>query len=401
MATAKLTKRFIDALEPGPRRIVWDTEVVGLGLRVEESGTKTFLLTYRTVDGRQRKPALGRYGTLTLQQARDLARQWLAEVAAGGDPSQERQEARRAPTVAEVAQRYMAELVRPHMKPTTVMKTSSLLRLYVLPALGEIKVTAVTQADVERLHREVGERYHVTANQVVKVLSAMFNACERWGLRPEQSNPCRHVRKFRELPKHRPLTPEELGRLAEALADFDARGPNQARAVAIIRLLIFTGARSSEIAKLRWTEVDLEHGVLRLGDSKTGPRVVPLNSAAREVLRAQKPEEGNPYVFPGARPGQPRTTARWEWWSRVRERAGLSDVRVHDLRHNFAAMAAADGLSLYQIGQLLGHRSPVTTNRYADMLVDPRIRDAERVGEALAKAMGGGTNDGSQGRCGT
>jgi integrase len=403
MATVKLTKRLIDETAPrkGARLILWDSEVVGLGLRVEESGRKTFILTYRTREGRQRKPALGKYGSdLTLQQARDMARQWLAEVKAGGDPSQGRQEARRSPTVAEVAERYLAERVRPHQKPSTIKHSESIFRRYVLPELGSVKVNAVGPADVERLHLLVGDEKRSMANDAVKLLSTMFKACEQWGLRPEHSNPCRHVKRFREYPKHRVLSGEELARLGESLSHFDARGPAQARAVAIIRLLVFTGARYGEIANLRWNEVDLDpkRPVLRLGDSKTGPKVIPLNTAAREILAVQKPGEPHAYVFPGRTTDRPCSTARWEWWNRVRERAGLPDVRLHDLRHTYAATGAASGLTLHQIGQLLGHRDPSTTARYSDMLVDPKIRAAETVGQVLQSAMSRCQNGDGPGR---
>jgi len=229
----------------------------------------------------------------------------------------------------------------------------------------------------------------------------MFNLAEKWGIRPEHSNPCRHVEKYPERQVHRPLSEIEIARLSKVLRqaerDDTVENPTTGeresvaenpRAVAALRLLLFTGMRRNEALRLRWDDVDLEAGVLRLGDSKTGAKVIRLNSAAREVIAAQEPMLGNPYVFPSPlKPGAPLYDIK-RVWNRIRERAGLGDVRLHDLRHNYAAAAAADGLSLHQIGQLLGHRNPRTTARYSDLTDDPARRAAEQVGQALAKAMG-------------
>jgi integrase len=156
---------------------------------------------------------------------------------------------------------------------------------------------------------------------------------------------------------------------------------------------MFTGMRRNEAIRLRWSEVDLDAGVLRLPDSKTGAKVVRLNGAAREVIQDQEPMLGNPYVFPSpVIPGAPLYDIKGVW-ARVKIRAGLGDVRLHDLRHNFAAAAAAGGLSLFQIGQLLGHRNPRTTARYADLVDDAAARAAEQVGEALTRAMNGGVEE--------
>jgi integrase len=166
------------------------------------------------------------------------------------------------------------------------------------------------------------------------------------------------------------------------------------RAIAALRLLMFTGMRRNEAIRLRWSEVDLDAGILRLPDSKTGAKVVRLNGAAKEVIEAQEPMLGNPYVFPSPMiPGAPLYDVKGVW-ARIRKRAGLGDVRLHDLRHNFAAAAAAGGLSLFQIGQLLGHRNPRTTARYADLVDDAAARAAEQVGEALTRAMNKNVEEG-------
>jgi integrase len=390
----KLTKRLIDTAELRAERYdIRDDEVRGLLLRVHPNGTRVFMLTYRTAGGAERRPAIGTYGSITLDQARGIAKDMLARVRAGEDPSQDRQDARQAPTVAELCDRYLDEHARPHKKPSSVEEDRRNIEKHVKPMLGSRKVASVTVADVQRLHRGMRDR-PIAANRTLALLSKMFNLAEKWRLRPEHSNPCRHVEKYPEHQIHRPLTVLELARLAKVLREAETADPPEAaenpRAVAALRLLMFTGMRRNEALRLTWACVDLDAGVLRLADSKTGAKVVRLNGAAREVIAAQEPMVGNPYVFPSpVIPGAPLYDIKGVW-RRIRELAGLGDVRLHDLRHNFAAAAAAGGLSLHQIGQLLGHRNPSTTARYSDLVDDAAARAAEQVGEALTRAMNGG-----------
>ncbi len=401
MPTVKLTIKLIDAATPKDREYtLWDSKIPGLGCKVTPKGRKVFVLKYRTEKGTQRKPTIGTYGAITLEQARELAHGMLAKVRAGGDPSRSRKESRKAPTVAELCARYLEEYAEPYKKPSSVAEDRRNLDNHVKPALGGQKVADVALVDVQRLHRKMRDK-PIAANRVLAVLSKMFNLAEKWGIRPEHSNPCRHVEKYPERQVHRPLSEIEIARLSKVLRqaerDDTVENPTTGeresvaenpRAVAALRLLLFTGMRRNEALRLRWDDVDLEAGVLRLGDSKTGAKVIRLNSAAREVIAAQEPMLGNPYVFPSPlKPGAPLYDIK-RVWNRIRERAGLGDVRLHDLRHNYAAAAAADGLSLHQIGQLLGHRNPRTTARYSDLTDDPARRAAEQVGQALAKAMG-------------
>jgi integrase len=391
--TTEVIKKALPA-PPGEKTgyILWDTEVPGLGCRVSPRGKKTFILYYRNADGTRRKPRVGEFGKLTIYQARDIARTWLAEVALGSDPSQVRQETRKAPTVAEVCDRYLEEYARPLKKPSSVATDELYITLHLKPQLGSRKVASITFKDVEALHRRLKDT-PIQANRVLALVSKILNLCERWGLRPSHSNPCGQIERFKERQVHRPLTELELARLAkvmrEAESGADPSVAEDSRAIAAIRLILFTGARRSEVLNLRWDEIDFDLGALRLHDSKTGPKVVWLNSAAREVLTAQEPMVGNPYVFPSPRkPGRPLYDCKGVW-RRIRKRAGLEDVRLHDLRHGFAATAAAGGLSLHQIGQLLGHKRAQTTQRYSDMLADPKRQAAEIVGQALTRAMGG------------
>lgn len=392
MAT-KLTKAKIEAAKPkSSRYILWDSAIPGFGCCVLPSGRKTFLLKYRTADGEQRKPSIGVYGALTLIQAREIAQDMLAGIRGGKDPSQARKEARKAPTVSDLCDRYLTEHAKLKKRPLSVRVDRINIDRHIKPRLGRRKVAKVQYEDIEQLHRDMHETPGA-ANRVLSLLSKMFNLAEKWRWREPATNSCKHISRYKERKLHRDLTELELARLAKTLLEAEGDDPElqeNPRAIAAIRLLIFTGCRRNEILHLKWSEVDLERGFLHLEESKTGEKSVYLNSAARDVLQAQEKVLGNPHVFPGIIPGKPIHDLNGPWY-RLRKRAGLEDVRLHDLRHNYASAAASGGLSLTVIGKLLGHHSPITTSRYADLADDPARAAAEMVGRKLSEAMKGDT----------
>jgi integrase len=214
----------------------------------------------------------------------------------------------------------------------------------------------------------------------------MFNLAEQWGLRPDNSNPCRHVEKYKERKIERFLSNEELARLGEVLAEAERTQTEMPSVIAALRLLLFTGCRLSEILTLRWDEVDLENQCLRLRESKTGAKVVYLPSAAIEVLSVIEQQDNNPFVIVGAKRGSHLVNLQ-KPWRRIRANAGLEDVRIHDLRHSFASVAAASGLSLPIIGALLGHTQPQTTQRYAHLVGDPLREAVDLIGSRIADAV--------------
>jgi integrase len=383
----KLTKRCVEAIPIGDRDVIeWDSEIRGFGVRVWPSGKRTYLLKYRTREGRQRKPTIGVHGVdMTAEQARDIARQWLSEARRGGDPANTKREARETPTLAEFAERYLGKHARIHKKASSLANDERLLQKRILPALGRRKLSEVSREDVAGLHEELRSTPY-EANRLLALLSKMFNLAEEWGFRPEGSNPCRRIRKFVERKRQRFLGPDELARLGAVIVEEERHRTHAPSVFAAIRLLLFTGCRLSEILTLRWAEVDLDHSCLRLADSKTGEKVVFLNSAARQVLSSLKREQDNPYVIPGARSGSHLVNLE-KPWRRLREKAGLADVRLHDLRHSFASAGAVNGLSLPLLGALLGHTQPSTTNRYAHLGADPVRQANELVGRYLAAAL--------------
>ncbi len=396
--TTKLTKRSVDAAaaEIG-RYILWDSELKGFGLRVEPTGIKTFVVRYRVGGGRRgtlRQFKVGRYGKLTPDRAREHAIRVLAEVELGNDPQTVRTRTRETLTVAELCDLYLLEGVATK-KPSTVALDRIRIARHIKPLIGTVRLTALTTGMVERMMHDIAEgkvRAEATphtrggpgaASRTVGLLSGIFAFAIRRGLCAE--SPSKGVKRYRDQSRERFLSPKELGQLGDALAASEASGANPSH-LAIIRLLALTGARKNEIRCIRWAEVDLEGYRLNLADSKTGKRAVPLGAAAVEVF-ASLQRTGGGFVFPDPRfPDEPIRGLDWAW-VQIRSRAGLSDLRIHDLRHSFASIGLASGHALPMIGKILGHAHQSSTARYAHLADDP-VRDAvDRISSALAGAM--------------
>jgi integrase len=211
----------------------------------------------------------------------------------------------------------------------------------------------------------------------------------RWGVRPDGVNPCKHVEPFAESKRMRFLSAAEVAALGTALTEAERAGVTSAHVVAAIRLLMLTGCRKSEILTLRWDDVDIERALLQLRDSKTGQKVVYLNAPALQVLSELTPVDGHPFVIPGENEGEHANNIDHAW-RKIRASAGLADVRLHDLRHSFASVAAGAGMSLPVIGALLGHRDAATTQRYAHLAADPLKQANDLIGARLMAAMSGG-----------
>ncbi len=387
----RLTKDLVESLRPKDNRyLIWDTLVPGFGVRVNPSGKLTYILKYRLGGGRvarQRWLTIGAHGAITADEARKLARTRSAEVVKGDDPGGERQAARRAPTVSDLCKRYLTDHAEPHKRPSSIKQDRRLIEKRILPALGASKVRDVAIEDIEELHRSLRPTPY-EANRTLALLSKMFSLAERWRLRPPLSNPCRQVRRFKERARERYLSPAELGQLGEQLSLLEADEEISEAAAAGIRLLLFSGCRVSEIRSLRWDEVDLGAGCLRLKESKTGEKIVYLPAPALEVLSSIPRHAPNPYVLVSGRTEGSLRNLNTPWY-RLRERAKLTDVRLHDLRHTFASFGAGAGFSLPVIGKMLGHTQPQTTQRDAHLAEDPVRQAVEHIGGTIAAAMKG------------
>jgi integrase len=413
MRTSKLTKRVVDALQPGSVvYIAYDSSLAGFGCRVTPAGAKSWIVEYRPHFGGRRtakkRLTLGAISAITVDAARRSAQEILARVRLGEDVAAERAAERSAPTIAELVDRYMNEEVRPMRKPRTVVLYDAYFRLHILPELGAKRARDVTRSDVAQLHRKIGARTPAAANRVLTLISGLFSWAARLGAIPEGLKPAKGVTKYREESRERYLTVEELGRLGDALREAETIGipwqvdetrpmakhapkPENRRvkispsATAAIRLLLFTGCRLREILHLQWGEVDFDRGMLFLADSKTGRKPVILSSAALAVLSGLP--RASRFVITGVNPFRPRHDLQ-KPWATVAKRAGLDGVRLHDLRHSFAAVGAGSGLGLPVIGKLLGHRSLETTARYAHVDANPLRVAANRIADQLSAALG-------------
>jgi integrase len=378
----KLTKRIVDAAEiNGTDHFIWDNELPGFGLRVLPSGLKRYVVQFRA-GRRSRRISLGSSTVLACEQARTRAILIIAATKNGEDPAAKRDADRRAITVKELAERFDREHIALRLKVSTAKGYRRMLERVIIPALGNHRVTEVTRADVAKIHHDL-RHIPYDANRSLEIISKMFNLAEMWGLRPDGSNPRRHIRKYPEVKRERFLSPAELKRVGEVLREMESEGVELASAVAATRLLILTGCRLSEIMTLQWDHVDVPGKALRLPDSKTGAKVVHLGQPAIELLDKIERVEKNPWVIVGTKPGA-RLTDLQPFWQRVRARAGLKDVRIHDLRHTFASTAVAAGQGLPMIGKLLGHTQVQTTARYAHLAAEPVKAAAELVASNIA-----------------
>jgi integrase len=397
---ANITKSAVDALKPGD--LIWDGRVAGFGIRCQRAA-KIYVLKCR-VQGRPRWLTIGRHGSpWTVEKARDRARELLGEIAKGGDPATRRDHERAAGTFAEFAQRYLAEHAATKKKLRSYASDQTNLDLHILPALGGQRLTAIARADIKRLHHAM-RRKPGAANRCLSLLSKMFNLAEAWGLRPDGTNPVRHIEHYPEGKKReRFLSAAEMARIGAVLKHAESErivptkgngsadereGGESIYLIAAIRLLMLTGARRSEILTAKWEYFDPERAVLRLPDSKTGAKVVPLGAPALAVLWALPQFVDNPYILPGRVRGQHLANID-DFWRAVCREANIGACRLHDLRHSFASVGAASGDSLLLLGKLLGHNEVRTTERYAHLSDDPVRAAADRISGTIEARMAG------------
>jgi integrase len=411
MPTQRITKRVLDALQCDSSEFtIWDDTVSGFGVRVRPSGAKSYVVVYRAGAGRgapMRRYTIAAVGKITPKRARARAKVILGAVAHGHDPANQKTAERGTPTVAELADRFMADHVRAKRKAGTAEFYRDILDRIVKPALGTTKADKLTGLQIGKLHSSLSET-PFQANRMLAVVGSMYAFAGRAGIVPEGTNPARGIEKFKESRRERFLTGEELERLGSAIREAETTGipwavdetkptakhvPKRQRyariapsATAALRLLLFTGCRLREILHLRWEHVDFDRGCLFLPDSKSGRKTVILNAPALAVLNAL--ERIGSYVVPGDDPAKPRHDLKRPW-DAITKRAALTGVRLHDLRHTYASFGAGGGLGLPIIGRLLGHAQAATTARYAHLDNDPLRRASEAIAGRIAAALDG------------
>ena len=380
----KLTKRAVDSLSvPSGDAVFWDRDLPGFGIRVYATGRKVWCVQVRKPSGRLKRTGFGPMGKLTPDEARRKAAEMIDRLKRGlpAEPVPEVRE----PTIGELAERYIENHVQVNCKPNTVRSYARTIGQHILPSLGDVRLSELDRSHVSELHGRLRDR-PAQANLSVRVLSGMFRAAEKWGLIEPGRNPCRTVRLYREKPRERFLTPEEYMKLGKVLVEAESGGSVYPSAVAAIRLLLLTGCRKQEVLSLKWDDIDRSAGKIRVRDGKTGHRQVPLTPAVESVLDSAFStlrSTGNPWVIPGKAGSKGNLKGLDRIWRKLRERANLSDVRIHDLRHSYASMGLALGERLPSIGKLLGHDKVKTTARYAHLMLDAEKASAARIGTSL------------------
>lgn len=383
---AKLTKNIVErAATNGKPYFIFDDQLPGFCARIAPNGKRHYYVQYMLSKQTKRLP-LGLHGIITAEKAREKAIIALAQVKEGRDPQAERTEKLHEATVRDLAERYYEEHAKIHCKPGTCAGYRRNLDIYILPELGSKKVSEVDRKDIANFHHGLRHAPY-DANRCLEMISKMFNLAELWGLRDDGTNPRRHIEKFKENKRERYLSAEETRRLGETLRMVEEASLCSSYAVAAFRLLVLTGARLGEIQFCKWEYVHLDRGIIRLPDSKTGPKLIHLGRSAIDLLRDLPRREGNSYVIcSDHKPDEPINDLQTTW-QKIRKWAGIEDVRIHDLRHTFASNAVAMGMSLPMIGRLLGHTQTQTTARYAHLALDPVLEAASKVTGELGSLM--------------
>jgi len=374
----KITKRFVDSVElPDGKNdhTFWDAELKGFGLRVRLSGNalkKSYIIQYRDKNtGREHKPIVGTYPPMPPEKARSEAMQQLASVQTGNNPAIEKKLNRNSITVKELAERFLNKYVAVHNKLSTQQSYKGRIDRVIIPQLGNLSVKAVSMDDITKLKSNMAKTPY-DFNRACANLSKMFNLAEEWKMRPLGSNPCRFVKKYKENPREAFLTIEQIKKLFEYLDDAVAKKLESPYIIAAIKLYIYSGCRPSEIRTLKWEYIDYKKGVILYPDSKTGRKETHLSKNAIDVLQSLPKIEGNPYVIVGKLHGACLVNIN-KPWSRIRKTQGLSNVRLHDLRHTFASLAINKKHSLFTVGKLLGNKNEA--KRYAHLSKDIAIND--------------------------
>ena len=411
----QISKRLLNGIKPDAQEyFIWDSTLLGFGVRVRPSGSSSYVVKYRAGSGRKaptRRLTIGKVGVITPEEARLLAKKTLGSVAHGNDPAEQRSLDRKTLSLEEAGDRFLAEFIDQKRSPKTASSYRDVLVRLVYPALRSRQLTKVTTSEIRILHAKMAKAPY-QANRMLATLSSLYSYAQKHDLAPKEFNPCRGIEHYREMGRERFLTMTELGALGEALREAETVGlppsidhgkrqdkhsPKEEvrltvigeHAAAAIRLLILTGARLREILHLRWNEVDLERGLLFLPQSKTGKKTITLNAPAVSILEGLT--KTGVYVIASPSTSSDREKPRSDLkrpWGAIIRRAGLWGVRIHDLRHTHASIGAGAGLGLPIIGKLLGHTEATTTSRYAHLDANPLRQASELIAANIAAAMG-------------
>jgi integrase len=364
---------------------IWDSGEAGFGLRVTDTGTKSYIVMYRNPEGRQRVMTLSKASTMHPEKARIFANDKLAEVRKGNDILQEKQDKRKAVKFDAFIEKYIELYAAKNNKPNTIKTNQSYIKRFLIPAFGKRTVASITREDILRLHVKLSDTPY-QANRVLALLRKMFSLAEKWGDRPQNSNPCTYIDKNKEYARERYLTAEEMMKLDQVLTKYEEE---KYSAVTAIRLLLLTGCRKGEILTLKWEHIKDRLRILDLPDSKTGAKKIPVSSVVIDML--EETLKVNEYVCFG-RNENACLVGLQKIWEKFRKEIGLEDVRIHDLRHSFASAAISNGINLKYLSKLLGHANVRTTERYAHLTLEPLHEATDKIAASITTASKTGKN---------
>lgn len=386
MPHANLTAKFVStvACPPGKRKVEYiDSSLEGFFVEVLATGIKTYYQRYIDAHKRQRQIRIGRVGIVPHEEARKRALQIKADVSLGKNPKQGSEDLKEIPTLKEFAQQRYLPFVSQAKRSWA--SDEIIIRRHLLPALGNLYLDEITPDQIIRMMTNMRSAGFAngTCNRPVIILRYMLNLASDWGIPRMERNPAKKVALFEETERQRFLSLTETKTLIEAVRADDNR-----LAANAIELLLLTGGRRNEITHARWADVDLEKGTLLVPLSKSGkPRTIAINAAAIDLIGRLPSRGKSAWLFPSPRTDKPCQSLYYPW-ERIRKRAGLHDLRLHDLRHSYASNLVNGGVSLYVVQQLLGHSNPRTTQRYSHLERDTLSQASEIAAQTVLRAIG-------------
>ena len=374
----KLTNKKIDQLIPDTKSyIVWDNEIRGFGVRVNLNSKKTFILKYRVGQGRSarvRKPVIGTYGVMKVDEARKIARKWLLDASEGNDP---KEVDKTTILLKDFCNVYLQQHANIKKKLSSVIEDKRLMRLHIIPNFGNICLKEITRSMITKHHQSMYQTPH-GANRFLSLMSKMMNLAERWEYRPLNSNPCRHIERYKEEGRQIYLSMEQIEKIGHVIKQMEQT--ESIFVLSAIKLLLFTGRRTGEILTLKWDYIDFENSKMNLPDTKTGAKSFFFSPTVKQILLNLPNKEG--FVFKSVLKDKRVTTVR-HIWKKICKLAKIENVRVHDLRHTYASLAVQNGYSLPIISKMLGHADIKTTQRYAHLHDDPVNQAVEKIDQQL------------------
>ena len=398
----RINKRALDALQPPDKTsFIWDSSLKGFGVKLYANNRKVFVVQSR-LNGAVKRFTIGQYGSpWSPDQARAKALEWLSLITQGIDPTAEKKAKQQEGRLADIVPQYLEEVAIRKKRSTQEIEQSH-LRRHIVPLIGKRRVSELTKRDIQKFMLDIAKGKTAkdvktkprgraivtggkgTANRSVAVLSSLLNFAIDLGLRGD--NPAIGVKKYKLKTHDRYLTAEELDRLGEALKTAETQQVSPF-AIAAIRFLILSGCRLGEALNLQRDWIDWDHNLIKLPDSKTGQKPLLLGDGAMALLKTIPKVQGSPLIFVSAAGGTTPISIK-KVWGKIKRMAKLDDLRLHDLRHNFASTAVSSGQSLYIVGKMLGHSQSQTTQRYAHLAPDPVKQAATEVSRELADRLG-------------